>query len=266
MSEQKIILNNIDLNQTYTFKEFELINEKLKTHTLEINENPVDLFDLDAKGNLIAMPQATHCMEVTVAEITRKLCSWNLFSRKNGDIKTSQGGFNFNVGGQRTIRAPDVSFTPKAISRQLTQLQRWTFEGQPFTPTLVVEVSDTEKRSKFEDMNFKIISDYFAPGTAVTLGWLIDPKQKRIWVYKRDQCGNVIRNEHCWENIDGGDTLPGFVLDVQMIDYAISQAPTPEASEDEYELKINCPECSESFTECYKFVRHYEKYHGRKKK
>ncbi|CAG8635292.1 567_t:CDS:2, partial [Scutellospora calospora] len=161
-----------------------------------INENPVDLFDLDAKGNLIAMPQAIHYIEVTVAEIS-------------GQLRTA------------------------------------------FTPTLVVEVSDTEKRSKFENMNFKFISDYFAPGTAVTLGWLIDPKQKRIWVYKRDQCGNIIRNEHRWENIDGGDTLPGFVLSVQKIDYAISQAPTPEASEDEYELKINCPECIESFTERY---------------
>ncbi|CAG8668691.1 8279_t:CDS:1, partial [Dentiscutata erythropus] len=41
----------------------------------------------------------THCMEVTVAEITRQFCTWNLFAQQNGDIKTSQGGFDFNVGG-----------------------------------------------------------------------------------------------------------------------------------------------------------------------
>ncbi|CAG8517822.1 6911_t:CDS:2 [Dentiscutata erythropus] len=217
--------NNFD-KRSSCIDEFELINDKPKSHTLEINDNPVNLFDLNAKGNLVAIPQATHCIEVVVAEINRQLCTWNLFARQNGDIKTSQGGFDFNVGGRRTIRAPDVSFTPKNISCNLTHSQRWGFQGQPFTPTLVVEVSDTEKRSKFEELDHKFMHDYFAPGTAVTLGWLIDPKQKKICVYKRDR--DVIRHEHPWEKLD---------------DRVISRAPTPKTSDKE-ELRLNCPECS----------------------
>ena len=42
----------------------------------------------------------------------------------------------------RTIRAPDVAFTPTDTYRNLTQQQLLTFQGQPFHPTVVVEVED----------------------------------------------------------------------------------------------------------------------------
>ncbi|CAG8731883.1 1971_t:CDS:1, partial [Dentiscutata heterogama] len=221
-AEQKIDLNRLDLNHTYTFEEFEYLNEQLKYHTLEINGQPVDLFEFDEKGKLVPMPQATHWMEVTVATIVGQLDRWNIQTRQNGDIKTAQGGFNFNVEGQRTIRAPDVSFTPKTISRQLTQSQGWT-QGQPFTPTFVVEVGDTEGRSKFEELDHRFKHVFFATGSDVQLGWLIDPRNKRIWVYKRNQQGNVFRREHTWGDINGGDVLPRFILKVYKIEDAISQ-------------------------------------------
>ena len=44
---------DLDLDRTYTLKEFEGINEQLKTQTLETGEEPVDLFELDASGKLI---------------------------------------------------------------------------------------------------------------------------------------------------------------------------------------------------------------------
>jgi len=223
MSKAKIDLDNLDFSRTYSFEEFESINEQLKTSTLEVNGQPVNLFDLDENGKLVPMPQATHCMEVTVGEITRQLGNWNIQTRQNGDIKTAQGGFNFNVGGQRTIRAPDVSFTPKAVSRQLTELQRWTFQGRPFTPTFVVEVGDTAIRSTFEELDDKFKREYFAVGTSVQLGWLVDPKNRRIWVYKRNQHGNVFRHEHVWKDVSGDDVLPRFILKLWKIEEAISQ-------------------------------------------
>ncbi|CAG8563517.1 11303_t:CDS:2, partial [Acaulospora colombiana] len=201
-----------------------LINEQLKTRTLEVNGQPVNLFDLDKNGKLVPMPQATHCMEVTIGEIVRQLGNWNIQTRQNGDIKTAQGGFDFSVGNQRTIRAPDVSFTPKAVSRQLTELQRWAFQGQPFTPTFVVEVGDTQSStSALGELDDKFKREYFAVGTSVQLGWLIDPKNRIIWVYKRNQHGNVYRRERVWEDVEGGDVLPRFTLEVRMIEEAISQ-------------------------------------------
>ncbi|CAG8697974.1 2125_t:CDS:2, partial [Acaulospora morrowiae] len=257
MSKAKIDLANLDFSRTYSFEEFESINEQLKTHSLEFNGQPVNLFDLDENGKLVPMPQATHCMGITVAEIIRQLGNWNIQTRQNGDIKASQGGFNFNVGGHR---APDVSFTPKSVSRQLTELQRWTFQGQSFTPTFVVEVGDTESRSTFEELDGKFKRGYFALGTSVQLGWLIDPRNSKIWVYKRSQHGNVFRREHAWGDVEGGDILPGFTLNVLMIGEVISQKSSESSSENE-ELQINCPECDATFSDRYTFTKHYVNKH-----
>ncbi|CAG8724172.1 1822_t:CDS:2 [Acaulospora morrowiae] len=266
MSKAKIDLDNLNLSRTYTFEEFEFINKQLETRTLEINGQPVSLFDLDKNGKLVPMPQATHCMEVTVAEIVRQLGDWNIQTRQNGDVKTSQGGFNFNVGGQRMIRAPDISFTPKAVSRQLTELQRWTFQGQPFTPTFVVEVGDTQSStSAFGELDDKFKREYFAVGTSVQLGWLIDPKNKRIWVYKRNQHGNVYRREHVWNDVKGDNVLPWFTLEVQMIEEAISKESSETSSENE-ELQINCPECEKTFSCRHYFIKHYTNEHARKRR
>ena len=73
MSKAKIDLSNLDFSRPYTFEEFKSLNKQLKTSTLEVNGQPVNLFDLDENGKLVPMPQATHCMEVTVGEIARQL-------------------------------------------------------------------------------------------------------------------------------------------------------------------------------------------------
>ncbi|CAJ0834163.1 10983_t:CDS:2 [Entrophospora sp. SA101] len=95
----KIDLDNLDFNSTYTFEEFELINEQLKTHTLEIEGNPVNLFELD-KGKLLPMPQNPISKEAVVCEISRQLSNWNVQTRENEIITTSQGGFDFNISGR----------------------------------------------------------------------------------------------------------------------------------------------------------------------
>ncbi|CAG8622675.1 1306_t:CDS:2, partial [Acaulospora morrowiae] len=230
MPKAQMDLANLDFSRTYSFEEFELINEQLKTRSLEVNGQPVNLFDLDKNGKLFPMPQATVCMEATVAEIVRQLGNWNIQTRQNGLITTSQGGFNFSVEGRRTIGAPDVSFIPKSVFRQLTELQRWTFQV----------------------------------GTSVQLGWLIDPINRRIWVYKRNQHGNVYRRERVWEDVEGGDVLPRFTLEVRMIEEAISQESSETSSENE-ELQIDCPECDATFSDSYTFTKHCTNEHARKR-
>ncbi|CAG8438670.1 9722_t:CDS:2 [Diversispora eburnea] len=54
-------LDNLDLNRIYTFEEFEYINDQPKYHTLEINGQPVNHFELDKN------------MEAVVSEIVRQL-------------------------------------------------------------------------------------------------------------------------------------------------------------------------------------------------
>ncbi|CAG8552395.1 17545_t:CDS:2 [Dentiscutata erythropus] len=208
----------------------------VKYHTFEINGQPVNLFEHDKNGNLIPMPHTTINMEAVVSEIVRQLGNWNVQTGQGGVVTSSQGGFNFHVRGRRTIRAPDVSFTSKNVYRHLTQQQLWTFKGEPFTPTVVIEVSDTikdsdtkKKNKVFDDLDEKFKSEYLAVGTSV--------------------------------QIDGGDTLPGFTLDVKMIKDIISQKSRPTEASKKPESRFSCPKCDNHFTDNYSFIKHFERSH-----
>lgn len=108
----------------------------------------------------------------------------------------SQGGFKFGteksedeirMQAGKKIRAPDVSFMFKDTYRNLTEKQLWTFKGEAFTPIFVVEVGDigtdtTNSAFIKADNRFKD-----EDGSSVQLGWLIDPKNKQILIYRRGE-------------------------------------------------------------------------------
>jgi len=215
---------DLDLDRTYTLEEFEDINEQLKTQTLEIGEEPVDLFELDASGKLIPMPQTPFCKETVVAEIVRQIGMWNIYTNQGGGVTASQGGFNFDTGRGQTIRAPDVAFTPNRICCALSEEQCWTFQGQPFTPSFVVEVENVAggRGAKFDNLDNKFRSVYFGYNTSVQLGWLVDPQNRDIWVYRRRNRSTAGRRKLEWNDVDGGTVLPGFTLDVEAIDKTTS--------------------------------------------
>ena len=217
VSGQTMILENLDLDLSYTIEEFELINKQLKTSSIEIKGQPIDLFELNENGKLIPMPQVTVEFEAVVGEIARQLGNWNVWNRQDGIITTSQGGYDFNVGGQRKIDAPDVAFLSREVYNNLTKQQRRTFQGPPFSPIFAVKVADISKQSDFERLDFKIKNDYFAMESSVRLAWLIDPVNKKIHLYRR----GMRRYPWGWRDISGEDVLPGFTLEVWKIDEVI---------------------------------------------
>ncbi|CAG8820072.1 33569_t:CDS:1, partial [Racocetra persica] len=52
---------------------FEFINDQLKTHTLDINRQPVNLFNFDKNGKLIPIPQLLYSREIVATKIIRQL-------------------------------------------------------------------------------------------------------------------------------------------------------------------------------------------------
>ncbi|CAG8646711.1 10342_t:CDS:2, partial [Acaulospora colombiana] len=66
-----------------------------------------------------------------------------------------------------------------------------------------------------------------------------------------------------WEDLEGGDVLPRFTLEVRMIEKAISQESSETSSENE-ELQIDCPLCDATFSDHYAFTKHYTNEHARK--
>ncbi|CAG8627474.1 4212_t:CDS:2 [Paraglomus occultum] len=245
----------------YTFKQFELLNDWLKTNELLIDNTPINHFELDKKGRLIPMLQTPIFKEATVGNIYGQLDRWNVQTRQNGVPTCSQGGFNLSTTGGRTIRAPDVAFTPSETYRNLTHQQLMTFQGQPFHPTFVVEVEDVSADSKLEELKDKFKTVYFPAG--VQLGWLVDPVNRNIYVFKEDINGVVRCLNKGWRDVAGGDVLPGFVLEVRLIDEVLSQESSESSSESDGDL--TCPKCNEIFDDWHTFLKHCEYEHARKK-
>ncbi|PKY46792.1 hypothetical protein RhiirA4_520707 [Rhizophagus irregularis] len=210
--KKEIDLKNLDLTHIYTPEEIEYINEHLKTH---INfEN----------GRLLPISQSPIANEAVVHEISRQLGNWNVETGQNGIVTTSQGGYNFSVSGQKKIRAPHIAFIPENIYSSLNKTQLLTFLGQPFTPIFVAEVVNVSKEAIFNEVDIRFKNDYFAMGTSVKLGWLIDPRNHMIWTYEKDDDDeNVTRQKRKWEDLDGGDILPDFTLDIEFVEKIISQ-------------------------------------------
>jgi Uma2 family endonuclease len=217
---QEIDLDNLDLERSYTLEEFEYINSRLKNYTLEIDGKPVNLFELDENGKLVPMPQTPCRREQVVAEIARQLANWNTQTQQGGGVTTSQGGFYFIVDHEAAIRAPDVAFIPQHIVLRLTDEQAWSFQGAPFTPTFLVEVADVGEdtdNSKFREADKRFKEELITRSTGVQLGWLIDPQHRRIYIYRRGRR----RSNPRWGDISGENVLPGFVLEMSLIDRII---------------------------------------------
>ncbi|CAG8755224.1 15715_t:CDS:1, partial [Dentiscutata heterogama] len=82
-NNKKIDVNNLNFDRLYTLEEFEFINDQLKTRTLEIDRQPVNLFNLDKNGKLIPILQSHYSREIVVAEIVRQLGEWNIWTKQN---------------------------------------------------------------------------------------------------------------------------------------------------------------------------------------
>ena len=214
--------------RTYTVKEFEDLNRWLKTNELVVEGQALNSFDLDSTGKLIPVPQTPILKEVVVAKIVSQLTTWNVYTQQNGAVTSSQGGFNLDTSGGRTIRAPDVAFTPPNTYQNLTQQQLTTFQGLPFCPTVIVEVEDVSLPSKLNELDAKIKSEYFPAG--IELALLVDPIIRKIITFKRDVNG-VVKKWNCgWRDVACNTFLPDFVLQVAGIDSSVGNSPASPSS------------------------------------
>ena len=77
----------------------------------------------------------------------------------------------------------------------------------PICPNFVVELrSQTDSLQILQDK----MQEYVDNGAK--LGWLIDPIQQKVYIYQPNT--NVEELDHP-KGIDGGNILPGFILELQ---------------------------------------------------
>jgi Uma2 family endonuclease len=126
--------------------------------------------------------------------------------------KADGQGFGFDSSTGFTLpngakRSPDLAWVKRERWDGLTKAERQEFP--PLCPDFVVEI-----RSRTDSINTlkEKMEEYLANGAQ--LGWLIDPLEKRVYIYRPSV------EVHCLENpetVSGAPMLPGFFLKLQQL-------------------------------------------------
>jgi Uma2 family endonuclease len=159
--------------------------------------------ELTAEGELIVMPPAGGETGNRNATIAIRLGVW-AEQDNAGIIFDSSTGFTLPNGA---VRSPDASWVERSKWEALTNEQRKKFV--PLCPDFVIELrSPTDSLSVLRDK----MQEYLDNGAK--LGWLIDPEQKRVYVYRPRSEAEELHNP---EKIPGDPILSGFTLDLREI-------------------------------------------------
>jgi Uma2 family endonuclease len=170
----------------------------------ELCQNNRDLkFERTASGVLTIMPPTGGNTGRRSIKIATQLEIWS--SKTNlGEAFDSSTGFKLPNGADRS---PDASWIKRDRWDTLTPQQREKFV--PLCPDFLVELrsaSDTLKPLQNKMVEYQ--------ENGAKLGWLIDPKNKRVEIYRPDQEVEIQENP---PTLSGENILPGFILDLTLI-------------------------------------------------
>jgi len=136
--------------------------------------------------------------------IIGQLARWYEEHQELGEAFDSSTGFRLPNGANRS---PDVSWVSRNRWEMLTEKQRKGFV--PLCPDFVVELrSESDRLSKLQAK----LREYMDNGAQ--LGWLIDPQNKQVEIYRSSQDTEILVNP---THLSGEDVLPGFILDLKQI-------------------------------------------------
>jgi len=105
------------------------------------------------------------------------------------------------------VRAPSFAWLKRSKWENLTDEQKENFA--PVCPDFVVEISSLVKPVEVLQVKMR---EYIENGTS--LGWLIDPSDKRVYVYRPQAEIETLDNP---ETISGEPLLKGFTLNLKEI-------------------------------------------------
>ena len=159
----------------------------------------------NARGELIVNPPTGWETGQRNLSISGQLYRWYEENENLGKAFDSSTGFILPNGA---TRSPDASWVSAAKWNALTaQQKRETFA--PVCPDFVVELrSGTDNLKPLQEK----MTEYMENGAK--LGWLIDPKRKRVEVYREGKPVEVLDQP---SELSGEAVLPDFVLKMHRI-------------------------------------------------
>jgi Uma2 family endonuclease len=178
----------IGLTQRLTPEQFERLCQEYSELRLE----------LTSTGELIVMPGTGFETGVRNANLTIQLGTWAI---KDGSGLCCDSSTIFALpNGAR--RSPDASWVKREKLHNLSERQKKGFA--PICPDFVAELRSESDR--LATLHSKML-EYIANGAS--LGWLIDPLKRRVYIYSPDEEPVILENP---EVVSGDPLLPGFEL------------------------------------------------------
>ncbi len=156
-----------------------------------------------AQGEIIIMPPTGWNTGDKNSEINLQLRLW---TKKDGRGKCvdSSSGYKMPNGA---VMSPDASWILKERLEKIAPNKRRKF--LPLAPDFVIELrSESDLLSKLKAK----MEEYIENG--VSLGWLINPNEREVYVYRPDQKIEVLENP---SEVSGEPFLRGFMLDLKEI-------------------------------------------------
>jgi Uma2 family endonuclease len=167
------------------------------------SENEPLRFERTAEGDIIIMPPAGGDAPIQNSELNRQLADW---AKQDGTGRAFDSSAGFRLPST-AICGPDAAWVRRERLAALTPEQKKPFPQ--IYPDFVVELrSSTDRLSDLR----KKMQEYMKNG--VRLGWLIDPKNRHVYVYRPGVAVERLDNP---ATVAGDPVLPGFVLDAQAV-------------------------------------------------
>lgn len=184
----KLNLNTVDLTDEQFYQ--------LCQNNRELN------FERNAKGELIIMPPVGGESGNRESELIADLAIWNRQTQL-GYTFSSSTVFKLPNGGNRS---PDAAWIRRERWEALTPEQKRKFP--PIAPDFVIELrSETDNLSTLQEKMWEYLD------AGVRLGWLINPQQQQVEIYR---LGQVVEVRNLPTELLGEDVLPGFSLSLDV--------------------------------------------------
>lgn len=184
---------------------FSSLVDRISDRELELlsRDNPDARIETNSHGHLIFMSPTGGETGDRNLELAFQIKLWNK-QTKLGKVFDSSTGFRLS---NNAVRSPDVSWIPNSKWNALTKEQKRKY--LPVDPDFIIELMSPS--DYLSDAQSKM-REYIDCG--VKLGWLINPDEKKVEIYRQGRETEVLDNP---QTLRGEDVMSGLVVSLEEI-------------------------------------------------
>jgi Uma2 family endonuclease len=167
-------------------------------------ENNPFRMEREPNGEILIMTHAGSKTDLLNGRIFEALSIWTRIDGRGLAFGPS-GGFTLPNGA---VRSPDAAWVSNRTRTELSEAEQ---EGYaPLCPEFVIELFSPSDRLK--NARAKMVDEWIANGTE--LAWLIEPKERRVTVYRPGQEAEVFDDP---TSVQGTGCVAGFELVMERV-------------------------------------------------